>query len=87
MVAFAIVNLRPERSPPSSIRPTIIWNRPELTAPAEITSCSFRIDSPDLAAAAQASAVAVQIACAMKLLMSFSTMPCPAGPAWTMFSQ
>jgi len=35
----------------------------------------------DFAAAAQASAVAVQIACARKLLMSFSTMPCPGGPA------
>ena len=58
-----------------------------MTAPAEMTSCSFLIDSPDLAAAAQASAVAAQIACAMKLLMSLRMMPCPAGPAWKMFSQ
>ena len=60
---------------------------PELTAPAEITSCSFLIDTPDFAAAAHASAVAVAIACAMKLLMSFSMWPCPGGPAWMTFSQ
>ena len=86
-MAFTIVNLRPARSPSSSILPTIIWNSPELTAPADITSCSFLIESPDFAAVASASAVAVQIACAMKLLMSLRTMPCPGGPAWTMFSQ
>ena len=67
--------------------PTIIWNRPELTAPAEITSCSFLIDKPDFAAAAHASAVAVQIACAMKLLISLRMIPWPAGPTWMMFSQ
>ena len=60
---------------------------PEFTAPAETTSCSLRIERPDLAAAAQASALALAIDMARKLLMSFSTMPWPAGPAWMMFSQ
>ncbi len=60
---------------------------PELTAPAEMTSCSFLIDTPDLAHAAQASAEAVAIDIAMKLLMSFSMWPWPGGPAWMTFSQ
>ena len=73
--AFDRVNLSPERSPLSSILPTIIWNNPEFTAPAEINSWSLRSDNPDFAAAAQASAVAVQIACATKLLMSLIMRP------------
>ena len=85
-MAFTIVNLRPARSPSSSILPTIIWNSPELTAPADMTSCNFLIESPDFAAVASASAVAVQIACAMKLFSSLMTWPEPGGPMWKTFS-
>ena len=47
----------------------------ELIGPADISWCSLSIDSPDFVAAAIASAKAAHIACATKLLMSFSTMP------------
>src|SRR5881227_701058 len=84
-MAFTSVNLSPERSPLSSILPTIIWKMPELTAPAEMISCSFLIETPDLAHAAQASAVAAAMACAMKLFTSLSMWPWPGGPTWITF--
>ena len=48
---------------------------PELTAPAEMISCSLRMETPAFAAVASASAVADAIDIAMKLLMSFSVCP------------
>ena len=63
------------------------WKIPELTAPAEMISCSLAIDTPDFAHVAHASAVAVAIDIAMKLLTSLSMWPWPGGPTWITFSQ
>src|SRR5437667_11025429 len=86
-MALTSVNLSPLKSPLSSILPTVSWKMPELTAPAEMMSCNFLIDTPDFAHAAQASAAVVAIDIAMKLLMSLSMWPWPGSPTWIMYHQ
>src|SRR5450432_2266569 len=62
------------------------WNRPEFTPPAETSSTSFFGSMPARAPTAKASAVAVQIAWAMKLLSSLTMWPAPGPPTWNTFS-
>ena len=62
------------------------WNRPLFTGPADIRSTKALSSSPARWPTAKASAVAVQMACAMKLFSSLMVWPAPGPPTWKMFS-